>query len=343
MRRTAEALTFLVLAAGLHAAFAVLALHPDKPEAGGSGGDGGGGQVALAAPSGDVADLVSAWETAPAPSPSPHMAPPDLPTTDAVTPPQPLAPAPDATQPLAQALPRPTPSALGALPLPDQPPPPPEDVDVERPRSPEPPPPDIPDQSAVTDASLKAEPASPVTAPRPAARPAPAPDAPKRIAEKPRSEEPVEREAPSKPQVEAAEVEGLGGAQATAGIEARPGTGAGTESGAPGAGSGGVGGGTGMADARESLGAAVRAAIAREKSYPRRARIRRLEGKLALSVRINRNGALLEARIARSSGERILDDAALEAAKMVSRYPAAPRELAGESFSFVVPVGFQLR
>lgn len=60
-------------------------------------------------------------------------------------------------------------------------------------------------------------------------------------------------------------------------------------------------------------------------NYPDEARRRRLAGELVISVAIRRDGSVERADIVRSSGIRLLDDAALRIAKLAEPYPPLPR------------------
>lgn len=60
-------------------------------------------------------------------------------------------------------------------------------------------------------------------------------------------------------------------------------------------------------------------------NYPDEARRRRLAGELVISVAIRRDGSVERADIIRSSGIRLLDDAALRIAKLAEPYPPLPR------------------
>lgn len=93
----------------------------------------------------------------------------------------------------------------------------------------------------------------------------------------------------------------------------------------------------------QELGARVLAAIARERHYPRSALRRRVEGTATLRVTIDRSGRLVSLAVRRSSGQRILDDAASDAARSVHRFPQAPSELSGGPFTFLIPVRFTVR
>ncbi len=85
--------------------------------------------------------------------------------------------------------------------------------------------------------------------------------------------------------------------------------------------------------------AAVRDAIARAQIYPRAALDRGITGSLRLGVRMSRDGRLVEARVARSSGSVVLDRAGLDAARR-ARLPAAPDGLGGSVFDFEVRLSF---
>src|SRR5690606_10578316 len=59
-------------------------------------------------------------------------------------------------------------------------------------------------------------------------------------------------------------------------------------------------------------------------NYPDEARRRRLAGELVISVAIRRDGSVERADIIRSSGTRLLDDAALRIARLAEPYPPLP-------------------
>ncbi|MBK0398242.1 TonB family protein [Limibaculum sp. M0105] len=336
--RRAEGPLFLILAVLVHLALLGIALHPDAPEAGG-----GGGIRSITAAPAEVMALVEAWEV----QPEPAAQPPEL---IASSDPKSLAPRVHSAMSAPGTARRPEPpplavarlSPLGVLPTPTQAP-----SMAEH-----------PERSEIVTAPAEpvAKPASERAAgPVTAAIPGPKPDLPSEILpHRPARGEPAD-DAPPKPSTEARKppeaakpnARSAPSEHATEGsdpISAVANAAAGsTGNGSAGSGSTGTAGGGGAADAKLSLGAAVRAAIEREKSYPRRARLRRIEGMLALRVTISRNGGLIGADIARSSGQALLDEAALDAARTVDRYPSAPVELPGAEFSFVIPVAFQLR
>jgi protein TonB len=91
------------------------------------------------------------------------------------------------------------------------------------------------------------------------------------------------------------------------------------------------------------LATAVRAAIARAQQYPPQARSRGITGTAVIQVTIGRDGGLQRVVLARSSGSELLDAAAVASAQAVGRYPAAPDDLPGASFSFEAGLVFDLR
>jgi periplasmic protein TonB len=97
--------------------------------------------------------------------------------------------------------------------------------------------------------------------------------------------------------------------------------------------------GPSAADLRAGLAAAVHAALAEAQVYPRRARDRGVTGAAGLSLTITRDGRLLAARLAASSGSAALDAASLAAARNAN-YPAAPAALPGAHFTFTVRLVF---
>ncbi|MGE5189412.1 MAG: energy transducer TonB [Gemmatimonadota bacterium] len=117
-----------------------------------------------------------------------------------------------------------------------------------------------------------------------------------------------------------------GGAETGAAIDS---SGAG---GAPGAGRGGKGGG-GDRDGDPGL---LRDRIQSRIVYPEEAVRREIEGEVVLRIRIGRGGVPNEVRIARSSGARLLDEAARRGVVRAAPLPSSPGWVE-------VPVRFRLR
>ncbi len=94
--------------------------------------------------------------------------------------------------------------------------------------------------------------------------------------------------------------------------------------------------GANVQDALAGWGAAVRARVERRASVPPSARGAR--GTVWIQIRVGRNGGLLAATITRSSGNPVLDAAALQAVHAVRGLPAAPVELTEPSYAMAFPI-----
>jgi protein TonB len=81
----------------------------------------------------------------------------------------------------------------------------------------------------------------------------------------------------------------------------------------------------------------------RHKEYPMLAQRRGLEGRGSLRVRIGRDGRVLERVLVGSTGQPLLDQAALDMVRRASPFPAVPEGYAGPSFEFVAPIEYRLR
>lgn len=88
---------------------------------------------------------------------------------------------------------------------------------------------------------------------------------------------------------------------------------------------------------------AISSWLDRHKIYPNEAFQQRMEGQVHLRIRIDRNGTLIFARIERSSGYPILDQAVLEAAKRANPLPRPPADFPGGNLlEFIIPIDFEL-
>ena len=85
--------------------------------------------------------------------------------------------------------------------------------------------------------------------------------------------------------------------------------------------------------------ASVQAAIAEAQVYPPAAEAAGVTGTTRIEVSVARDGRLLQARVAATSGSEALDRATLAAARR-ARLPAAPASLPGESFRFEVGLAY---
>jgi len=91
-----------------------------------------------------------------------------------------------------------------------------------------------------------------------------------------------------------------------------------------------------------SYAAKVRSWLYAHKIYPRRARMRREEGRVQVRFVLDRTGMLIEGAIVQGSGNIVLDDEAKAMLRRASPYPGAPAELPGERIEFTAPIIFTL-
>ncbi len=89
-------------------------------------------------------------------------------------------------------------------------------------------------------------------------------------------------------------------------------------------------------------GRTVRAELRRRIRYPRAAKDRDLQGTVTLTITLSRKGALIDYSVHRSSGFRLLDQAAIAAAQR-ARFPEAPALLPDATLAFRVPLAFRLQ
>ncbi len=83
--------------------------------------------------------------------------------------------------------------------------------------------------------------------------------------------------------------------------------------------------------------------LEKHKKYPRRARRLRIEGEGLLRIIIDRGGRLQAVDLARRTGNRLLDKAAVEMARRAAPFPPLPADDPSDQREFVVPVAFVLR
>lgn len=79
------------------------------------------------------------------------------------------------------------------------------------------------------------------------------------------------------------------------------------------------------------------------RQYPRRARRAGLEGTVLLELVLDEHGRIVEIRVAKSSGHRILDDAARAAVAALGSVPSPPGELHWRSQAVRIPFHYSLR
>jgi len=92
----------------------------------------------------------------------------------------------------------------------------------------------------------------------------------------------------------------------------------------------------------ERVSAALQSELAERFEYPWLARKRGWQGLVTLSLHIDANGELSQWKVTRTSGYRILDRSALQAARRIGRLPQANRLLNGQSLTLSIPVRYQL-
>lgn len=91
-----------------------------------------------------------------------------------------------------------------------------------------------------------------------------------------------------------------------------------------------------------SYAAKIRSWLYAHKIYPRRARMRREEGRVQVRFVIDRAGMLLEGAVIHRSGIVALDQEAEAMLRRASPYPRVPVELPGERMEFTAPIDFIL-
>lgn len=74
--------------------------------------------------------------------------------------------------------------------------------------------------------------------------------------------------------------------------------------------------------------------------YPGEARRERLRGEVHVSFSVSANGGVASARVVRSSGHQVLDQAALETIRRAAPFPAIPTAAGRRSWDFTVPLAF---
>jgi len=81
--------------------------------------------------------------------------------------------------------------------------------------------------------------------------------------------------------------------------------------------------------------------IAAHKYYPKRARRRHIEGRVEVGFIVKHDGVIENIHVADSSGESVLDKAALDAIRRAGRFEPIPIELGLSSWSFTVPLEYR--
>jgi protein TonB len=104
-----------------------------------------------------------------------------------------------------------------------------------------------------------------------------------------------------------------------------------------------AGGGAAQQAAASNYLAELQAAIARHRFYPREARRRGLEGKVAISFVIQADGRITDVQVARSSGSDSLDEAGIRTLEDLGRFRPIPKGIGRSRWTLRVPISYALR
>jgi protein TonB len=85
------------------------------------------------------------------------------------------------------------------------------------------------------------------------------------------------------------------------------------------------------------------ARLERYKQYPAQAQSRGEQGVAQLAFSVDRNGGVHHARIMRSSGSSLLDEATLALVERAAPLPPPPPEISGAQIAIVVPIRYNMR
>ncbi len=107
------------------------------------------------------------------------------------------------------------------------------------------------------------------------------------------------------------------------------------------AGAGATAGG-GTPGARADYRAIIIGRLAREKRYPLRARMRGIQGSGLLRLVVSPEGAVLSARLEKSTGSSLLDKEIDRMVERASPFPAFPENMASKPLTLRIPVDFEL-
>jgi len=94
---------------------------------------------------------------------------------------------------------------------------------------------------------------------------------------------------------------------------------------------------------REEYFRSLRAAVEQHREYPRTARRARLQGTVVIRLSVSRSGRLLAVSVTQSSGEEVLDNAALSAVRMTGTFPPTPAAFEREQVTVELPFVFRLK
>ena len=333
MTRYFEITGFVALSVALHL---VLAMEIDEQDGANAGGEGGAQMVSLVAASASIETMVERWEAPP-------------PVVTQVAQPSPETVEPDVTpdRPQAQFDLAPDRSAAVSLPsaeqdLPDMP-----QVDMsspEPPRPPEPKPePDVAESEPApepVEEIAETEPKEPpevVEEPELEDRP---PETATATSRRPKQRpEHIEQAQPEPKPRKTAKPAPVAKPESAGSIAQKSaGSGGTTQAGNSGSAKVATLSKAQKASLEATWGGQIRTRIERRKRSPRGARG---EGRVVLSITVARSGQVLRVAVARSSGNPLFDQAALQAVSRSGRMPSAPAGLTNASYGFVLPMDFR--
>lgn len=84
----------------------------------------------------------------------------------------------------------------------------------------------------------------------------------------------------------------------------------------------------------------VRRKLRRALRYPKKARSRKIRGTTVVRFSVTGSGGIANLRVARGSGSKVLDDAALATVRRAAPFPRIPAEARRKSWVFTVPLEF---
>lgn len=87
----------------------------------------------------------------------------------------------------------------------------------------------------------------------------------------------------------------------------------------------------------------LQAAIEAHKKYPRRARRLRQQGSVLIAFKVQKDGLIMNLKVASPSDSTILDQAAMETVQKISGLFPLPDELNRTEWAFTVPINYYLR
>jgi TonB family protein len=83
--------------------------------------------------------------------------------------------------------------------------------------------------------------------------------------------------------------------------------------------------------------------IEKYKRYPYEAKLRRVGGTAVIEFKLDRSGHVVLAKVLRSSGDNVLDDAALATVRGADPVPPPPQSVSDTELTFSMPIRFVVR